>query len=477
MVRGACTTLATSGGITRTPVYSAPCTENGITRTRRSCPHLPPRPHPACHLRESDDGCCFTWRCSICTDEDGALHRLGDGWLDPYDACVFYVCTVEGIRRGLGDCSHLSYRPRQGCLLSDDEDCCQGECTTCIDEEGETREIGDEWQDRHDSCFYYTCTDDGVTRAPKDCPELPPRPHRDCHLFKEADECCQTWRCLGCVFDGRFYGYGEGWREPTNPCIQYLCTVNSISKVYEHCPAAPSKPHLRCQLIRPDGQCCMEWKCPGCPDPHSVDRVCERSIDLCQSDFECKLGHQCCLVAGCGKECLPVYHPCYATPMCQRMGGRCSDTCGRDEGLITGVCSSDDCVCCVPQASSCKFETVACRERDGRCDSTCGSEEDPVQGLCLDDNCLCCVPKPHRPCPNTSFCNLLDGRCARNCSRGENAFSSMCGASDCVCCIPGEWLWQYWFMDARVSLAGPASVELADCRASLECITWIHSSF
>ncbi|KAF2357474.1 WAP-type 'four-disulfide core' domain [Trinorchestia longiramus] len=42
----------------------------------------------------------------------------------------------------------------------------------------------------------------------------------------------------------------------------------------------------------------------GCPDPSSYGRVCKQYIDQCQTSSECGDGGACCLVAGCGKECV-----------------------------------------------------------------------------------------------------------------------------------------------------------------------------
>ncbi|XP_069980192.1 uncharacterized protein [Penaeus vannamei] len=51
---------------------------------------------------------------------------------------------------------------------------------------------------------------------------------------------------------------------------------------------------------------CMER--PGlktCPDPSSYNINCITYRDQCQYDSECKRGQKCCLVAGCGRMCVP----------------------------------------------------------------------------------------------------------------------------------------------------------------------------
>nr|AFD28291.1 WAP2 [Eriocheir sinensis] len=41
-----------------------------------------------------------------------------------------------------------------------------------------------------------------------------------------------------------------------------------------------------------------------CPDPNSFGRVCFQYFDQCASDRQCRRGERCCLVAGCGRECI-----------------------------------------------------------------------------------------------------------------------------------------------------------------------------
>jgi serine protease inhibitor len=44
---------------------------------------------------------------------------------------------------------------------------------------------------------------------------------------------------------------------------------------------------------------------PICPDPNSFERACVDYVDQCQTDSDClEDGKICCLVAGCGKECM-----------------------------------------------------------------------------------------------------------------------------------------------------------------------------
>ncbi|XP_050724068.1 uncharacterized protein LOC127002298 [Eriocheir sinensis] len=46
-----------------------------------------------------------------------------------------------------------------------------------------------------------------------------------------------------------------------------------------------------------------------CPDPFSFNRRCIWYHDQCTSDSQCSRGEKCCLVAGCGRECMEVSQP------------------------------------------------------------------------------------------------------------------------------------------------------------------------
>ncbi|XP_050723633.1 whey acidic protein-like [Eriocheir sinensis] len=41
-----------------------------------------------------------------------------------------------------------------------------------------------------------------------------------------------------------------------------------------------------------------------CPDQSRFNRFCFRRFDQCTSDRQCRRGEKCCLVPGCGRECM-----------------------------------------------------------------------------------------------------------------------------------------------------------------------------
>eukprot|EP00978_Attheya_sp_CCMP212_P022259 scaffold66137_cov65-Attheya_sp.AAC.4 len=53
-----------------------------------------------------------------------------------------------------------------------------------------------------------------------------------------------------------------------------------------------------------------------CPAPDSFNRVCIQNYDQCASDNECSDSKVCCLVAGCGKECMNPTPPPPNPPKC-----------------------------------------------------------------------------------------------------------------------------------------------------------------
>ncbi|KAF2360079.1 WAP-type 'four-disulfide core' domain [Trinorchestia longiramus] len=64
----------------------------------------------------------------------------------------------------------------------------------------------------------------------------------------------------------------------------------------------------QCCLVAGCGKECVDIAAStttgSCPDPSSYGRTCIQYIDQCQTSSECGDGGACCLVAGCGKECV-----------------------------------------------------------------------------------------------------------------------------------------------------------------------------
>ncbi|KAF2360080.1 WAP-type 'four-disulfide core' domain [Trinorchestia longiramus] len=109
-------------------------------------------------------------------------------------------------------------------------------------------------------------------------------------------------------------------------------------------------PGQQCCLVAGCGKECVNITEPtpndSCPDPSSYGRVCIQYIDQCQSSSECGDGGACCLVAGCGKECVqPKTKPQCPPP--SGLVGICvigPNSCGSDADCSGGqLCCSEGC--------------------------------------------------------------------------------------------------------------------------------------
>ncbi|XP_071516747.1 uncharacterized protein [Panulirus ornatus] len=419
----------------RDPCIRYLCTQDGIEeQPGRYCPPVGPRPHVGCKKIEED--CCQTWHCASCVDEQGFYRKVGEEWYDPLNPCIHNHCTRDDIiERSRRVCPGLLPRPHPPCELIVDNCCQRWQCPGCIDDVGSHHNVGEEWTDPTHPCTHYRCLQVGIEKTEVFCPPLDPRPHRSCQLVTE--NCCHTWSCTRCVDEqGKEREAGEEWLDPTDACKDHMCTDEGIQTTEIACrPALPPGPD--CYLQKKPGKCCPVWNCPEeCPDPSSLSRDCVGlHHDQCQRDEECPAGDQCCLVAGCGKQCITVDRPCKSTLVCQLLSGQCVDRCGRDEHPVHGVCLTNNCFCCVPETDPCMSDTQACLTIDGRCDDSCRSDEKSVRHLCNTDDCLCCVQRS-RQCSNTRECNQLGGQCGDSCSRGEAPLQGVCATSTCLCCVP-----------------------------------------
>ncbi|XP_071516663.1 uncharacterized protein [Panulirus ornatus] len=418
-----------------------PCIHNHCTRddiierSRRVCPGLLPRPHPPCELIV--DNCCQRWQCPGCIDDVGSHHNVGEEWTDPTHPCTHYRCLQVGIEKTEVFCPPLDPRPHRSCQLVT-ENCCQTwSCTGCVDDNGVHHEVGEWWEDQDDPCIHSQCTKDGIKSSRVECPLLTSQPHRGCRLVQE--DCCYVWRCQLCIDDqGVERRIGEEWKDPTDPCKDHLCTRDGIETVHIACLPPPPPPGLNCHLrVRP-GECCHTWTCrEECPDPSSLSRDCVGlHHDQCQRDEECPAGDQCCLVAGCGKQCITVNRPCQNTGACRQLSGKCLDRCGRGEHPVPGVCLTNNCFCCVPDSEECTLNSRECIIRGGYCDVQCRSDEHSFRHLCSSGNCFCCIPKSSGCVVNSPECIIRGGRCDVKCNDDEHALLHVCESGNCFCCVP-----------------------------------------
>ncbi|KAG7176785.1 Mucin-19-like 3 [Homarus americanus] len=305
------------------------CTYSGIVKSKKDCPSPGPRPNAGCEIVVED--CCQTWDCGKdCKDQNGVHHNVGDTWVDPRDPCMTCLCTYSGIVKSKKDCPSPGPRPNAGCKIVV-EDCCQKwDCgKDCKDQNGVHHNVGDTWVDPRDPCMTCLCTYSGIVKSKKDCPSPGPRPNAGCEIVIE--DCCQKWDCGKDCKDqnGVHHNVGDTWVDPRDPCMTCLCTYSGIVKSKKDCPSPGPRPNAGCEIVIED--CCQKWDCgknSTCPDPNSFERYCKQYYDQCQSDLDCKSGMQCCLVAGCGKECM------------SGNGERCPDT----TGIVTPcVVTEEDC--------------------------------------------------------------------------------------------------------------------------------------
>ncbi|XP_071516656.1 kielin/chordin-like protein isoform X2 [Panulirus ornatus] len=451
VIHNCCQTWHCSGCVDEQGVYRKvgeewydplnPCIHNHCTRddiierSRRVCPGLLPRPHPPCELIV--DNCCQRWQCPGCIDDVGSHHNVGEEWTDPTHPCTHYRCLQVGIEKTEVFCPPLDPRPHRSCQLVTENCCHTWRCTGCVDDNGVHHEVGEWWEDQDDPCIHLQCTKDGIKRSRVECPLLTSQPHRGCRLVQE--DCCYVWRCQLCIDDqGVERRIGEEWKDPTDPCKDHLCTRDGIETVHIACLPPPPPPGLNCHLrVRP-GECCHTWTCrEECPDPSSLSRDCVGlHHDQCQRDEECPAGDQCCLVAGCGKQCITVNRPCQNTGACRQLSGKCLDRCGRGEHPVPGVCLTSNCFCCVPDSDECTLNSRECIIRGGYCDVQCRSDEHAFRHLCSSGNCFCCIPKSSGCVVNSPECIIRGGRCDVKCNDDEHALLHVCESGNCFCCVP-----------------------------------------
>ncbi|KAK7084550.1 hypothetical protein SK128_015650 [Halocaridina rubra] len=173
---------------------------------------------------------------------------------------------------------------------------------TCLDQKGIIRENGEKWFVSF-TCGLCSCIEGSVSceTVQTACPKAP---HPMCTPVPGG--CCPNYFCskITCTDDG---GYkrrlGDVWSS-SDPCRPMECTEEGVRRTVNTCPPLSSQPYPACQ-IKSNINCCSYWECRGnCLDPYSFGRVCEHYQDQCLRDRECGEKESCCLVAGCGKECM-----------------------------------------------------------------------------------------------------------------------------------------------------------------------------
>ncbi|XP_050723635.1 kielin/chordin-like protein [Eriocheir sinensis] len=288
------------------PCYTMQCLAGGaVNRVRKQCPVARRPSKDNCVLTHQD--CCPTWVCGGCVDRYGKLHALGSTWTDPGNPCITYQCSDRGTRLvQKDDCKPLGLKPEHNCQRIKKDCCyvwnCVGDKTHCVDDQGVERRVGEEWYNPDNLCIQCRCTEDlTIVKAIRDCARPVPKPSPDCIM--EVTSCCPFWSCPCVDALGVERAVGDVWKHPTNECVSLECTRDGVRQTPVACPQMSLRPNPRC-VMHFDG-CCPAWNCPAaCPDPFSFNRNCFQYFDQCYSDHNCRAGERCCLVAGCGRECM-----------------------------------------------------------------------------------------------------------------------------------------------------------------------------
>ncbi|XP_063876589.1 kielin/chordin-like protein [Scylla paramamosain] len=292
--------------------YTFHCQVGGtVQRRRKACREIRRPFRNDCVLQH--ENCCPTWICGGCVDQYGMTHAAGTSWTDRDDPCITYICNDRGIRLASRvDCPPLNPQPARDCIKIKKDCCdewkCPGDVTYCTDEQGGRREVGESWVDANNPCILWHCPEDLTpVQAIIDCAMPQPPPSPSCTM--QMDQCCPKWHCP-CVDDnGVEKVVGDIWDHPKNKCMLVECTSDGAREKLKPCPPIPhGNPGHNC-VLQFDG-CCLTWNCGNessigaCPDPFSFNRNCFQYFDQCLLDSDCYYNNKCCLVAGCGHECM-----------------------------------------------------------------------------------------------------------------------------------------------------------------------------
>ncbi|XP_063589325.1 uncharacterized protein LOC134766388 [Penaeus indicus] len=136
----------------------------------------------------------------------------------------------------------------------------------------------------------------------------------------------------------------------------------------------------------------------------------------------------------CGSsECKCCAPPCKTQASCFQKGGVCVTNGAFCSGTLTPECGGSGCMCCVNNIGGCTAR-LSCTQNGGVCSTDgCTDDEDLIEGGCLGEGCTCCAP---RPCVNSRTCRKRGGQCVRpaDCPDSSNADVVDC-TDGCVCCV------------------------------------------
>ncbi|KAK7084551.1 hypothetical protein SK128_015651 [Halocaridina rubra] len=255
--------------------------------------------HGCCPLCDKywPEGCCF----------NNETYKFGSIVIEHPENCIKFLCTAEPLLQipFIKATVHpVFYNSGTANTY------CSGNLNlNCVDKFGILRPEGSEWFVSA-TCELCQCIKGKIECRPVKRP-CPPPPNPVC--VPKPGGCCPQWDCgslpkngAGCIAnDGTYFSYGQAWWDSQNPCVYNKCTENGILQFKKDCSKLLPPSNPSCRLIKPENECCEKWQCDlQCPDPSSYGRVCFHYFDQCKSDLDCKTGESCCLVAGCGQECI-----------------------------------------------------------------------------------------------------------------------------------------------------------------------------
>uniref|UniRef100_A0A646QE65 MUC5AC n=1 Tax=Hemiscolopendra marginata TaxID=943146 RepID=A0A646QE65_9MYRI len=146
--------------------------------------------------------CCQEYKKVACKDDENNNHTVGDTWLVPGDKCSSYSCIRESPQGELKkikteiSCDNNCQAHQEYVEPPSDSDECCGQCkvVACLDEMGQTHQVGEQWESTITKCHTVHCKE-SEGQGPiseymhKVCPLLPPNCPED-KIIRDDDDCC-----------------------------------------------------------------------------------------------------------------------------------------------------------------------------------------------------------------------------------------------------------------------------------------------
>ncbi|KRT80049.1 hypothetical protein AMK59_6840, partial [Oryctes borbonicus] len=214
-------------------------------------------------------GECVKYACVI----DGEFKDGGEIWYSE-DYCTEYFCVDNYY-----DVKNVSIRcegapPDDNIEYIYQREPVEGECCgrwekTACGIHGQTYTEGQSWTSPSDPCVTITCSKgdaDQLTKkvATQTC-------YRDCKPGEEyrtpSDECCGRCVPVYCISEDGPKTPGEQWIS-ADFCMTYKCVAQnetlSILSSEVKCPKPPKDEGYQYDIVKPEDECCVEYKKVGC---------------------------------------------------------------------------------------------------------------------------------------------------------------------------------------------------------------------